>query len=190
METVFAGAWSGDSCTRSAIGTLLLIGAVLTGTLLLIAAISWGAMRRMEDRAAARRLLVWICGSTAAVCLGIGVYVVFFGGPVYRHIAFGGGILVFEGCSGFRPVREDIPFAEVEGVHYRSRWSGGRSRYLIDEVVVATRGRGPFLIPLNTDPSLSRHEALIRLLPKAVIDDYVASLRSRNITPPPALAGR
>lgn len=188
METVFTGAWAGVSCTRSTIESLLVVVAVILGVLLLIAGIAWLIVRRTRQAATPLRGLVLILGGAAAVSLAIGLYVVFLDGPVYRHIAFGNGLMVFDGCSGFRPVREELADAEVEGVHYRARWTAGRKPRLIDEIVVTTRGRGEFQIPLSVDPATTNHGALRRLLPASVMDDYAASLRSRRVTPPAALA--
>ncbi len=189
MDTVFTGAWSGVSCTRSTIESLLLVVGVLLGILLLLGGMAWMIVRRTQQTATPLRAMVLILGGTGAVSLAIGLYVVFLDGPVYRHIAFGNGVLVFEGCSGFRHVREEFALADLEGVHYRSRWTGGRSPRLVDEVVVETRDRGVFLIPLNRDPAITHHAALKRLLPARVVDDYVAALRGRGLAPPPPLAG-
>lgn len=189
MEPVFTGAWSGVGCTRSAVESLLAVAAATLGVLLLIGALAWAIIRASRQAAASLRVVMLILGGTGAFSLAIGLYVVFLDGPVYRHIAFGNGLLVFDGCSGFRPVREEIAFAEIEGVRFRARWRGTRRPRLVEEVVVTTHDRGEFQIPLHIDPSLSHHAALARLLPARVIEDYVAALRGRNVAPPAALAG-
>lgn len=187
METIYTGGWTGYDCLQAAIGVFALVSGIVALTLALIGWITWRAVRRQSG---GFRLVGWVLGGTGALVFAIAVFVIFFGGPIYRHIAFGGNAFLFEGCDGTRAVSVRIPLDDVARTVYRGRWTGGRSSRLVHEVVLTTREGGVFAIPLSLDAGTTNHAALNRILPPAVTEAYVEALRQRDITPPAAYDAR
>lgn len=185
METIYSGFWAGQNCLLAAVKVFLIAAGVLMATVMLL---TWLALMGTRGGARAARLLKLVMSMVAVGLVGIAAFVAFSGGPTYHRVAFGGGVFLFEGCHGTTAIAARVAAGEIAVMTYRQRWSGGRSPRRIDEVVLATRDRGEFAIPLSVDGEASRHETLARLLPRPVIDDYVAALRERGTQPPAALA--
>ena len=175
METIYSGGWLDYTCSQAAFGILALVLGIIGGALALV---FWIVLRfaGTSIRDPDLRLIRWIVAGSAAVCFAIGIHVVFFEGPVYRHIAFGDDRFVFAGCDGASDVRVEIPMAEIRSMTYRGRTTGSRTTRFVQEVVMVTQANGALLIPLSRDEEVTNHAALKRILPAHVTDAYVAAL--------------
>lgn len=185
MDVLYSSAWAGTNCLRHMAEVSALVVSILFGVL---AVIGWITIR-FGGRATARenRLIAfWIVGGTGAFILCILVYVFFFDSPIYRQITYAGDTYTFEGCQAAKPVVEQLPQAEIANIAYRGRWTSGKSPRFVQEIVLTRRDGEAFFIPLSRDSDATNHAALARILPREVIDAYLAALDGRGWRRPAA----
>jgi hypothetical protein len=190
METLFRTVWADRDCVAIAAEVTLIAASVSVATFALVYAVVAWAARRRADGARGIRLARWLLGAVAVLVLGIIAIAVGTGETVHRISVAGSG-LVFEGCRGVAPFAEDLAFADVAQVSYRTRRGPGRSASLEDEIVLHPRGAAEArVIPLSNDTATLDHALLLRVVPPVVLDAYRAELGRRGAAVPGWLASR